>query len=304
MRVHEFGPPDVIRAEQLEVPEPAPDEVLVRIHAAGVGPWDGWIRGGRSVLDQPLPLTLGSDVAGVVERAGSETAGFMPGDEVYGATNPRFTGGYAEFGLCKAAMIARKPRNLSFVEAASAPVIGVTAWQMLFDEAKLSEGQSVVIHGAAGNVGRYTVMLAHAAGLRIVGTARAADLGAVRALGAGEAVEAPGLAGLEGSADAALDLVGGEFQPLLLRSVKPGGVFVSAVAAPSQTEAVRRDVRASFMLVHVETRYLDELTVRFEDGRLRPNVGRVLPLGEARLAHEMLEGSRPSGPGKIVLAVR
>jgi NADPH:quinone reductase-like Zn-dependent oxidoreductase len=86
--------------------------------------------------------------------------------------------------------------------------------------------------------------------------------------------------------------------------VKPGGVFVSAVAAPSQTEAVRRDVRASFMLVHVETRYLDELRVRFEDGRIRPNVGRVLPLGEARLAHEMLEGSRPSGPGKIVLAVR
>ncbi len=262
IRVHEFGPPEVIRAERIDMPEPAADEVLVRVCAAGVGPWDGWIRSGRSVLDQPLPLTLGSDVAGVVERAGSDAAGFERGDEVYGATNPRFTGGYAGFAACKSAMIARKPGNLSFIEAASAPVIGVTAWQMLFDEAKLQAGQTVIIHGAAGNVGRYAVMLARAAGLRVVGTARPADLEPVRSLGADEAMEASGLARLEGSADAAIDLAGGDFQAQLLRCVRRGGVFVSAVAAPPESEAAALGVQASFMLVHVERRYLDELTAR------------------------------------------
>src|SRR3546814_3939878 len=111
MRVHAFGPPDAIVQESIAIPAPEPDEVLVRVHAAGVGPWDGWIRSGKSVLPQPLPLTLGSDIAGVAERIGRDVTGVSPGDEVYGVTNARFTGGYAEYAACKAVMIARKPRR-------------------------------------------------------------------------------------------------------------------------------------------------------------------------------------------------
>lgn len=127
MRVHAFGGPDAIVRELVPIPAPEPDEAVIRLHAAGVGPWDGWIRAGRSVLPQPLPLTLGSDVAGVVESVGRDVRNVVPGNEIYGVTNPRFTGGYAEHAACKAGMIAKKaPKSLTFVEAASAPVVGVT----------------------------------------------------------------------------------------------------------------------------------------------------------------------------------
>jgi NADPH:quinone reductase-like Zn-dependent oxidoreductase len=302
VRVHEFGPPDAIVQDSIPIPSPEPDEVLVRVHAAGVGPWDGWIRSGQSVLPQPLPLTLGSDIAGVVEGLGRDVSGVSIGDEVYGVTNARFTGGYAEHAACKAGMIAKKPRTLSFVEAASAPVVAVTAWQMLFDEAKLKAGQVAIIQGAAGSVGRYAVMLARTAGIHVIASALQKDLDQLRELGADEVTPSSELGRYEGTVDAAIDLVGGPSRSQLLVCVKPGGVLVTAVPPPpTAEEAASRGVKASFMLVHVETRYLDELTARFEAGQIRPNVGTVLPLADARSAHEMLDGIRPASPGKIVL---
>src|SRR4051794_10032595 len=151
-RVHEFGPPETMRYERVPVPTPGHGEVLVKVHAAGVGPWDGWIRGGKSALPQPLPLTLGSDLSGEIEALGLDVTSIRIGDQVYGVTNPRFIGAYA---LASAAMIARKPASLSYIEAASVPVTAVTAWQGLFDRAQLTVGQTVLIHGAAGNVGAY-----------------------------------------------------------------------------------------------------------------------------------------------------
>jgi NADPH:quinone reductase-like Zn-dependent oxidoreductase len=119
VRVHRFGGPEVMAYEDIARPIPASDEVLVRIEAVGVGPWDAWIRAGRSALPQPLPLTLGSDLAGVVEDVGHEVTDFHSGTEVYGVTNSQFTGAYAQFAVAKAAMLAGKPKSLSFVEAAS-----------------------------------------------------------------------------------------------------------------------------------------------------------------------------------------
>ena len=301
MRVHQFGSPDAIIQESIAIPDPEPDEVLIRVHAAGVGPWDGWVRSGRSVLPQPLPLTLGSDVAGVVERVGRGVAGFSPGDHVYGVTNPRFNGGYAEHATCKAGMIAKKPRNLTFVEAASAPVVAVTAWQMLFDEARLREGQTILIQGAAGSVGSYAVGLAIAAGIRVVASGREGQVEYLRGLGAHKVLLPSELVRYDGQVDAAIDLVGGPAQLQLLACVKPGGPLVTAVPPAPTEEARLRGVRASFLLVHVETHYLDELTIRFEAEEIRPYIGTVLPLSEARSAHEMLERIRPAKPGKIVL---
>src|SRR5580698_7297154 len=148
-RVHEFGPPDVMKFEELPRPAPAADEVLVRVEAAGVGPWDAWIRAGKSALPQPLPLTLGSDLAGVVEAVGPNVASSARGDAVFGVTNPQFTGSYADYTIATAAMIARKPASISNVDATSVPVIAVTAWQALFEQAAARRGQSVLIHGAA-----------------------------------------------------------------------------------------------------------------------------------------------------------
>src|SRR4051812_617446 len=163
-RLHEFGPPDVMKLERVLRPDPGPGEVLVKVAAAGVGPWDAWIRAGKSAVDQPLPLTPGSDLSGEIVALGAGVSGLRAGDQVYGVTNPRFVGAYAEYAVAHAAMIARMPSSLTATEAASVPVVAVTATQALFDHAKLEAGQTVVIHGAAGNVGAYAVRFAHRAG--------------------------------------------------------------------------------------------------------------------------------------------
>ena len=146
LRVAQFGGPEAIYAEQIPVPEPGEHEVLVKVFAAGVGPWDAWIRSGHSVLPQPLPLTPGSDISGVVVAIGKGVHGFAVGEAVYGVTNKRFTNGYAQYAACRADMLAPKPAALSYTDAASVPVIAVTAWQMLFECAGLKSGQRVELN--------------------------------------------------------------------------------------------------------------------------------------------------------------
>lgn len=152
-RIHSFGPPDVVVVEDVPVPSPGPGEILVRVMAAGVAPWDALIREGESKVSPQPPLTLGSDLSGVVEKVGSGVSDLAPGDEVYGVTNPQFCGAQAEFAVAMAGMVARKPQSLHYAEAASAPVIAVTAWQMLFQYAQATRGQTVMVVGAAGERG-------------------------------------------------------------------------------------------------------------------------------------------------------
>ena len=159
-RIHSFGPPDVVVVEDVPMPSPGPNEVLVRVMAAGVAPWDAIIREGKSKVSPQPPLTLGSDFSGVIEKVGAGVTDFAPADEVYGVTNPQFCGAQAEFAVATSGMIARKPRSLNHAEAASAPVIAVTAWQMLFQYAQAMRGQTVMVVGAAGNVGAYAVQMA------------------------------------------------------------------------------------------------------------------------------------------------
>jgi NADPH:quinone reductase-like Zn-dependent oxidoreductase len=188
-RIHLYGPPEVIVFEEAEMPVPRFGEVLVKVAASGAGPWDCWVRAGSSVLPQPLPLTLGSDLAGVVEAVGPSVVAFKPGDEVFGVTNAGFTGANAEYAVASTAMIAVKPRKLTYVYAASMPVVAVTAWQMLFDHGELAPGETVLVHGAAGNVGSYAVQFAHLSGARVIATASAQDLDKVRGLGAEKVID-------------------------------------------------------------------------------------------------------------------
>lgn len=303
-RVHAFGPPDAITIERLPPPMPVEGEVLVRVAAAGVGPWDAWIRAGKSVLPQPLPLTLGSDLSGTVEAVGPGVAGFGPGDEVYGATNGRFTGAQADLALAEAGRIAPKPAALDHLRAASVPVISTTAWQMLFDHARLEAGQRVLIHGGAGSVGAFAVQLARQAGAQVMATASAGDLDRVRELGAEQAIDfrATPFEAVAAEVDAVIDLVGGETLERSFAVLKPGGVLVSAVAQPDQGRAAERGVRALFMLVDVTSAALAGIGRLLEAGRLRPHVGEVLSLEQVVLAHRMLEGT-PHKAGKIVLSV-
>lgn len=304
-RVHRFGPPEVIAFDDVPVPAPAVGEVLVRVAAAGVGPWDGWIRAGKSVLPQPLPLTLGSDLAGVVDAIGPGVTGMAVGDPVFGVANPRFTNAYAEYAIAVRDMIARKPPGLDDVEAAAVPVVAVTAWQMLFERARVAAGQTVLVHGAGGSVGASAVQMAHHAGARVVATASHDDLAYVRGLGADAVFDyrADRFEDHARDVDVVLDTVGGDTQARSFAVLKRGGTLVSIVAEPDAGEAARRGVQASFLLVGVTTAHLDRVAGLIAAGRLRPRVGAVLPLAEARAAHEMLEGARPRRSGKIVLRV-
>jgi NADPH:quinone reductase-like Zn-dependent oxidoreductase len=303
-RVHEYGPPDVMKFERIPRPDPGPGEILVKVEAVGVGPWDGWIRAGKSALPQPLPLTLGSDLAGEVVAVGPGVSRPCVGEQVYGVTNPQFVGAYAEYALASAAMIATKPVSLSYIEAASVPVVAVTARQALFDHAQLMKGQTVVIHGAAGNVGAYAVQLARRAGLHTIATAAASDAASVCAFGADKVIDyrtEPFEDKVRG-ADAVIDLVGGDTQRRSFQVLRRGGKLISAVSRPDEDLARRSGIEAAFFLVKVTTEDLAEIADLIDDGKLRTQVGAVLPLADARQAHLMLEGLQPHPKGKIVLA--
>jgi NADPH:quinone reductase-like Zn-dependent oxidoreductase len=303
VRILQFGAPDVLRTVETARPIPGNGQVLVRVKGAGVGPWDALIREGKSKAAPQPPLTLGSDLSGVVEEAGAGASQFRAGDEIYGVTNNQFTGAYAEYALASAGKVALKPKSLNFIEAASVPVVAVTAWQMLFEYANAVAGQTVLVLGAAGNVGAYAVQLAKHAGLHVLATAGPRDIEYVRELGA-ETVENYRSTIPEGfgtAVDAVIDTVGGASRDLALRSLKRGGTLVSVVSQPLPEQAARElGVKAVFFYVDVTTARLQKISELFDNGALVAQVGTVLPLEQARTAHEMLAGAAHNR-GKIVL---
>lgn len=304
-RIDKFGAPDVIKLETIATPTPGPAELLVKVKAAGVGPWDSWIRQGKSVLPQPLPLTLGSDFAGVIVDMDDNVAGFALGDRVFGATSARFTGAYAQYAVVDAAMIAKVPPSFDDVNAASVPVVAVTALQGLFDEAGVTEGEHVLIHGGAGNVGRYAVQMARAAGARVTATVYPQDMAEVAALGADNVIDvmAQRFEDHVQDVDAVLDLVGGETQDRSFQVLRRGGRLVSAVSEPHPMLAAAADVTAHFFLVSVTREKLDRIATLLEAGALETRIGVVMPLSAAIEAHRMLDGERPNPGGKIVLRI-
>jgi NADPH:quinone reductase-like Zn-dependent oxidoreductase len=200
--------------------------------------------------------------------------------------------------------MARKPKTLSFIEAASVPVVAVTAWQMLFDYAHVTAGQTVLIHGAAGNVGAYAVQLAKQAGLHVIATAGSADFAYVRGLGAEKVVDykKDRFEDSVTAVDVVLDTIGGDTQLRSLHVLKPGGILVSAVSSVPKATQERFAIRTAYFYADVTTERLNKITELFDSGKLVTDVGTVLPLEKARIAHDMLGGA-PHKRGKIVLSV-
>jgi len=297
-RIHRFGPPDVVVVEDVAVPSPGPGEVLVRVMAAGVAPWDAIIREGKSKVSREPPLTLGSDFSGVVEKVGPGVTDFAPADEVYGVTNPQFCGAQAEFAVATAGMVARKPQSLNHVEAASAPVIAVTAWQMLFQYAQAMRGQTAVVVGAAGNVGAYAVQMALDAGIQVVAIAHLNDEELLRSLGVKSIIDSsePAFEQDLPQVDAILDTVGGSTFQRCVVALRPGGKLVTVVSTRSLPAG------ATFFYAEVTTARLQTLTALFDAGRITARVGSILPLSEARRAQGMLTGV-PHKYGKIILLI-
>jgi NADPH:quinone reductase-like Zn-dependent oxidoreductase len=302
--IHAFGGIDTMRLDEVPRPMPGAGEVLVAVKATGVGPWDRLVREGRSGLGQALPLTLGSDVSGTVAALGEDVGGFALGDAVYGATNDQFVGGYAEYALVEAGKVAPKPAELDYVTAAGLPVVAVTAWQMLFEYARIEPGRAILVRGAAGSVGACATQMAKEAGAGVYGTARARDIDRVRALGAEPVVEGDHIGAqlASRSVDAVVDTIGGDALESACGALRPNGIIVSVVRAPDEAYVRSKGVRAAYFIVDVTRDRLDRISAMVERGTLNLPVGEVLDLADAGTAHRMLDGA-PHKPGKIVLKV-
>jgi NADPH:quinone reductase-like Zn-dependent oxidoreductase len=301
-RVEAYGRIDAIHLTRVPMPMPRSGEVLVRVAAAGVGAWDAWVRSGKSALPQPLPLTLGAELAGTVVATAPDVTSFNSGDEVFGVTNPRFVDADAEYAVAQARSLAKRPDWLAQIEAASIPVSSVTAWMMVREIGAVELGQRVLVHGAAGNVGRFAVCLAKFAGAHVVATCFGADVTDVATLGADEVIDVSqkSFVGLVKYADVVIDTVGGVTQTASFDVLVPGGLLVSSVSPPDMALAAERHVRAVFVMVDVTGSRLKALLPHFRSRILSPLVGEVVPLRDVARAHAMLGGA-PHRRGKIVL---
>jgi alcohol dehydrogenase len=323
-----YGSADRVRAGDVPDPEPREDDVLIRIHAAGVNLVDSKIRNGefKSFLRYRLPLILGHDVAGVVVRVGSRVRRFKPGDEVYAADGR--AGTFAEFIAAKEDDVAMKPTALTMAEAASIPLVGLTAWQVLIERAKLKPGQKVLIHAGSGGVGTFAIQLAKHVGATVATTTSTDNVDLVRRLGADVVIDykKEDFANVLRDYDVVLNSLDKVTLEKSLRVLKPGGQLISISGPPDaafarsigaswvlrmamgalsrgiRAQAKRRQVQYSFLFMRANGGQLAKITSLIDDGVIRPVVDRVFPFASTKEAMAYVEGGRAKG--KVIVSVR
>lgn len=302
VRVLNYGGAEQLVLEQVPRPEPQAQEVLLRVHAAGVNPVDWKIRQGmmKGMISIQFPYTPGTDLAGVIEEVGSGVTTFQKGQAVYGETTH---GSYAEYAVASTNILAAKPKNLDYDQAASVPMGAMTAWQAIFDHGGLQAGQRILIHGAAGGVGLFAVQFAKWKGAYVIGTASASNGDFVRSLGADMFVDykSTPIETVAHDMDVVLDTIGGDTQDRSWQVLKPGGILVSVVAPPSEEKAKQYGVRATIMRMQGNSELLQTITGLIETEQVKTTIAQTLPLAEAAQAQKTSESSHSRG--RIVLHV-
>ena len=325
-----YGSADVVRAGEMPAPEPKDDEVLVQIHSAGVNPLDIKIRNGelKRILRYRLPIILGHEVAGVVTRVGSGVRGFRAGDEVYARLSKDRTGGFAEFVSISEDAVALKPKTVTMEEAASIPLVGLTAWQALIERAALRKWQKVLIHAGSGGVGTFAIQLAKYLGATVATTTSSGNFDLVKQLGADVAIDyrKDRFEAVLSDYDVVLNTLSGETLEKSLQVLKPGGILVSLPGPPDpayakeigaswivslamrllsyriRKSAKRQGVRYSFLMMRASGDQLREIASLIDTGRVRPVVDRVCPFESTKEALAYVETGRAKG--KVVVKVR
>jgi NADPH2:quinone reductase len=310
--ISRFGGPDVLELREIDTPQPSAGELLVRVICSGTNPVDTKLRADGTWARMELPVVLGYDVSGVVEKVGPGVSSFVPGDEVF-YTPEIFgnrCGSYAEFNVVPATIVARKPAGLSHEEAAAVPLAGGTAWEAVVRRMALRPGETVLIHGGAGGVGSFGVQFAKAAGARVLATAGTANQGVLQRLGVDVAVDytkedvvAVALRETGGSGvDAVFSTVGGDTVAKSVAATRPFGRMACILTPAGSLDAFAfKNLTLFGIFLTREAARLQEMAKLIEQRQLRPLVDRVLPLEEVRQAHERLESGH--GAGKIVLRV-
>jgi NADPH:quinone reductase-like Zn-dependent oxidoreductase len=308
VRFHQYGGPDVLRYEDVEQPVPGAGEVRLRVAATSYNPVDGGIRGGY--LQGPFPVTLphtpGIDVAGTVDAVGDGVQGFAVGDAVVAFLSMTADGAAAEYVITPAAVLAPAPTGIPLADAAAFPMVGLTAWQALFDDAELEAGQRVLINGAGGAVGGYAMQLAKWAGAHVIATASPRSSERVSSAGADEVIDHTTTAVREAVAepvDVLLNLAGIAPEELeaLVALVKPGGVVVNTIPTIPTPGDEARDVRAVGVFVRSDAQQLSQLTALIDSGELHVDVAQRIPLAELPALHA--DGDAGEVSGKVVVVV-
>ena len=303
VQIKEYGDESVLNYTNVERPEPKACEVLVKVHASAVNPVDWKIRDGLGeMFGLKPPIILGCEIAGTVEEVGGDVDNFKQGDAVYGYIGSH-SGGYAEYAIAKADEIAPKPKSLDFENAAAIAVGALTAWQSIFDLAKLQSWQRILITGASGGVGSMAVQLAKAKGAFIIGTASGKNEEFVRGLGADEFIDytSQKFEEIVKDIDVVFDTVGGDTLDKSFQTLKKGGFLVTTVQPPSEEKAKEFGVTAAMVFAEPSAKQLTEINQLIDEGKLKTLVGPILSLAEARKAHELSKTGHTSG--KIVMRV-
>jgi NADPH:quinone reductase-like Zn-dependent oxidoreductase len=287
--------PSSLTSESVPVPDPGPGELLVEVRATAVTAGE---------LDWPenWPAIPCHDLSGVVAATGDRVAGWQPGDEAYGLVGFDRPGAAAEYVIAPAADLAPKPASVDHLAAAAVPLGALTAWQALYQHARLLPGQHVLVHGGAGGVGAYAVQLAALHGARVTATASARDLAFVTGLGARDVLDYSGrFEDHVRDVDVVIDPVGGTTTARSWPVLRSGGILVAIAEEPATGQGGRDDVRSVYFVVAPDGAQLRELAKLVDKGQLRPVVSTVFELGALPEAFRAQRGDRP--PGKVVISV-
>lgn len=309
--MHTYGGPEVLHLEEVARLVPTADEVLVQVVATGVNRSEVRVRNGsvRDRMPLPLPLILGTDLAGLVVEVGANVTTFQPGEAVYGMANFPRSGSYAEYAVAPVAWLAHKPASLSFAEAAGVPQAAFTAWTGLYLAGQLQPGQRILIQGASGGVGSFAVQLAKWTGATVLATAAASNHAFIKGLGADEVLDYSQSFEQLPAVDVVLDAVGEQDTALQRQSVRvlrAGGRLASVQLVPFAAEVQQaldqQPATGVSFGMQVNAEMLTQLTHLLAQGLVRSVVSRVYPLAQAADAHRALE--RRGTPGKLVLQVQ
>ena len=300
---HQYGGPEVLKLEDVPVPEPKDDQILVRVIASGVNPADPLIVSGKFAekFGTHLPLVPGYDMAGVVAKVGKQVRTLKVGDPVYAYL--LFGGGWADYCLSTEVESSRKPKSLSFVEAGAVPLAGLTAWQAVADTGKVDTGETVLIHGGSGGVGSFAIQIAKARGARVIATASTANQDLLKQMGADVTIDytKQKFEDVAHDVDFVLDSVGGDTLARSYGVVKKGGMIVTIVGKCDKAELQKHQIEGKSLWSHPDVAALGAIRNLIDAGKIKPIVSQVLPLADATKATAQAETHHTRG--KIVLKI-
>ena len=327
--IDHYGSNDLVRVAAIAVPMMGPTDLLVQVHAASVNPLDVKTRDGKlkALLKYRFPLVLGNDLSGVVSDVGAQVTRFKKGDALYARLDKDRIGAFAEFALVREGAAALKPTNVTFEEAASLPLVALTAWQALVEIGKLRANQRVLIHAGSGGVGSVAIQLARHLGATVFTTVGQRNVELVKRLGADVAIDyrSARFEDIAKDCDVVLESAGGDTLVRSFECVKPGGVVVSIGSTPSAafarswglnpiivlvigvmsrraTAAARRhNARYEYLFMRADGEQLRQITALVESGVIKPLIDRVFPLEQVRDALAYSESGRTTG--KVVIKV-